>query len=88
MISEQFSRGGAGLGGGGTFISNDWAIMFAVFAAASMIFGNAGALLQTNVKRLLGYSSIAQAGNIAVGLAAVAAGRRPPPFGITGGISR
>ncbi len=63
-----------GLGGGGTFISGEWALMFGVFAAASMIFGNAGALLQTNVKRLLGYSSIAQAGNIAVGLAAVAAG--------------
>jgi NADH-quinone oxidoreductase subunit N len=63
-----------GLGGGGTFISGEWAIMFGIFAGASMIFGNAGALLQTNVKRLLGYSSIAQAGNIAVGLAAVAAG--------------
>jgi NADH-quinone oxidoreductase subunit N len=40
----------------------------------SMIFGNTAALVQTNAKRLLGYSSIAQAGNIAVGLAAVAAG--------------
>ena len=61
------------LGGGGTLIATDWAMLFAVAAAASMIFGNTGAILQTNVKRLLGYSSIAQAGNIAVGLAAVAA---------------
>ncbi|MEX2228818.1 MAG: NADH-quinone oxidoreductase subunit N [Dehalococcoidia bacterium] len=71
-----------GLGGGGTFIANEWAIMFGVFAAASMLFGNMGALLQTNVKRLLGYSSIAQAGNIAVGLAAVAAGSTLGPSGV------
>ncbi|TAJ19208.1 MAG: NADH-quinone oxidoreductase subunit N, partial [Dehalococcoidia bacterium] len=63
-----------GLGGGDTFISQDWGKMFAVFAALSMIVGNTGALVQTNAKRLLGYSSIAQAGNIAVGLAAVAVG--------------
>lgn len=72
----------AGLGGGDTFIAGEWALMFGVFAAASMIFGNAGALLQSNVKRLLGYSSIAQAGNIAVGLAAVAAGSTLGPSGV------
>ncbi len=63
-----------GLGGGDTFISQDWAIMFGVFAVASMLFGNIAALLQTDARRLLGYSSIAQAGNIGVGLAAVAMG--------------
>src|SRR5690606_27625010 len=71
-----------GLGGGDTFISEDWAIMFGVLAAISMTFGNAAAILQTNVKRLLGYSSIAQAGNIAVGLAAVAAGSTIGPSGV------
>jgi len=71
-----------GLGGGDTFISEDWAIMFGVLAAVSMTFGNAAAILQTNVKRLLGYSSIAQAGNIAVGLAAVAAGSTIGPSGV------
>lgn len=71
-----------GLGGGGTFIADEWAIMFGVFAAASMLFGNLGALMQSNVKRLLGYSSIAQAGNIAVGLAAVAAGSTLGPSGV------
>ncbi|MPZ98810.1 MAG: NADH-quinone oxidoreductase subunit NuoN [Dehalococcoidia bacterium] len=71
-----------GLGGGGTFISDDWAVMFGVLAAASMVFGNAGALLQTDVKRLLGYSSIAQAGNIGIGLAAVAAGSTIGPAGV------
>ena len=38
--------------------------------------------LQTNVKRLLAYSSIAQAGNIAVGLAAVAAGSTVGPSAV------
>ena len=71
-----------GLGGAGTFISNDWAALFAVLAGASMTFGNAAAILQTDVKRLLGYSSIAQAGNIAVGLAAVAAGSTIGPSGV------
>lgn len=63
-----------GLGGGDSFVAQDWAMMFAVFAAISMTFGNLAAIQQTDVKRLLGYSSIAQAGNIAVGLAAVVAG--------------
>ena len=72
----------SGLGGGGTVISNDWAVMFGVFAAISMTFGNVAAILQTDVKRLLGYSSIAQAGNIAVGLAAVAAGSTIGPSGV------
>jgi NADH-quinone oxidoreductase subunit N len=72
----------AGLGGPDTFIANDWAVMFGVFAAASMIFGNAAALVQTNAKRLLAYSSIAQAGNIAIGLAAVAAGSTLGPSAV------
>jgi NADH-quinone oxidoreductase subunit N len=71
-----------GLGGGDTFIAQDWAILFGVLAALSMLFGNTGAILQTNARRLLGYSSIAQAGNIAVGLAAVAAGSTLGPSGV------
>jgi len=71
-----------GLGGGDTFLSEDWAMFVAVLAGLSMIFGNTGAILQTNAKRLLGYSSIAQAGNIAVGFAAVAAGSTIGPSGV------
>ena len=71
-----------GLGGGGTLISQDWAMLFAVLAGVSMTFGNIAAILQTDVKRLLAYSSIAQAGNIAVGLAAVAAGSTLGPSGV------
>ncbi|HVP05571.1 MAG TPA: NADH-quinone oxidoreductase subunit N [Dehalococcoidia bacterium] len=54
-------------------ISSDWANMFAAIAAISMTLGNVMALVQTNVKRMLGYSSIAQAGTFLIGLAAVAA---------------
>ena len=41
-------------------------LIFAVIAAASMIAGNLLALLQSNVKRLLAYSSIAHLGYILV----------------------
>jgi len=71
-----------GLGGSETFISEDWAMMFGVLAVASMLFGNIAALVQTDVRRLLGYSSIAQAGNIAIGLAAVSAGSTLGPSGV------
>jgi NADH-quinone oxidoreductase subunit N len=54
-------------------ISNDWADIFAIVAAVSMFVGNVMALGQSNIKRLLGYSSIAQAGNFMVGLAAISA---------------
>jgi NADH-quinone oxidoreductase subunit N len=54
-------------------ISSDWANLFAVIAAISMTVGNLGALVQSNIKRMLAYSSIAQAGTFLIGLAAVAA---------------
>lgn len=41
-------------------------VIFAMMAVASMLAGNLLALLQTNVKRLLGYSSIAHFGYILV----------------------
>ncbi|HLE02559.1 MAG TPA: NADH-quinone oxidoreductase subunit N, partial [Dehalococcoidia bacterium] len=50
-------------------ISLDWAALFAILAAITMTVGNVLALVQTNIKRLLGYSSIAQAGYLLVGLA-------------------
>ncbi len=42
----------------------------AVLAAASMILGNIVAIAQTNIKRMLAYSSIAHAGYMLIGLAA------------------
>jgi NADH-quinone oxidoreductase subunit N len=54
-------------------ISSDWSNMFAAIAAISMTLGNVAAVMQGNIKRMLGYSSIAQAGTFLIGLAAVAA---------------
>jgi NADH-quinone oxidoreductase subunit N len=45
-----------------------WTILIAVLAAVTIIVGNLVAIPQTNIKRLLAYSSIAQAGYILVGL--------------------
>jgi len=51
--------------------SLDWGMIFAVLAAITMTLGNVVAIAQTNIKRMLGYSSIAQAGYLMIGLAAV-----------------
>jgi len=57
-------------------INQDWTNLFAVLAAVSMTVGNVMAIRQRNVKRLLGYSTIAQAGTILIGVAAtLAAGK-------------
>jgi NADH-quinone oxidoreductase subunit N len=47
-----------------------WTIALAVIAVASLAIGNFGALLQRNVKRMLAYSSIAQAGFMIIPIAA------------------
>ena len=47
----------------------NWGLIFAVLAAIGMTLGNIVAIPQTNIKRMLGYSSIAQAGYLMVGLA-------------------
>lgn len=47
-----------------------WSVALGILATASMIVGNFLALTQRNIKRLLAYSSIAQAGYILVGVAA------------------
>jgi NADH-quinone oxidoreductase subunit N len=56
---------------GASFLSDDWFKIFAVLAAVSMTLGNVMAIVQSDIKRMLGYSSIAQAGNFLVGLAAI-----------------
>jgi len=52
-----------------SWLSLDWGLIFAVLAAIGMTLGNVIAIPQTNIKRMLGYSSIAQAGYLMVGLA-------------------
>jgi NADH-quinone oxidoreductase subunit N len=68
----------------GSLITHEWAMLFAVLAAVSMTFGNVLAIQQKNIKRLFGYSSIAQAGNFMVGLAAVTAGLHGFSIGASG----
>ena len=53
------------------WLSQDWGLIFAVLSAIAMTLGNVAAIHQTNIKRMLGYSSIAQAGYLMVGLATV-----------------
>ncbi|KAA0210865.1 MAG: NADH-quinone oxidoreductase subunit N [Ignavibacteriaceae bacterium] len=48
----------------------DYRIIISVVSVLTMMFGNIIALAQTNIKRLLAYSSIASAGYLLVGLAA------------------
>jgi NADH-quinone oxidoreductase subunit N len=48
--------------------SGDWDGALAVLAAVSIVVGNVGALGQTSLKRLLGYSGVAQAGYMLGGL--------------------
>jgi len=45
----------------------DWVMVVAVLSALTMTVGNLVALSQTNIKRMLAYSSIAQAGYILIG---------------------
>ncbi len=51
-------------------MANDWAGVLWVLAALTMTVGNVTALLQSNIKRMLAYSSIAHAGYLLVGLVA------------------
>ncbi|NCO38285.1 MAG: NADH-quinone oxidoreductase subunit N [Armatimonadetes bacterium CG_4_10_14_3_um_filter_66_18] len=48
----------------------EWSLVIAVIATATMTIGNVVALVQTNIKRMLGYSTIAQVGYMLVGVAA------------------
>ena len=48
----------------------DWQQMFVVLAVASLAIGNLAAIAQTNLKRMLAYSTISQMGFIVLGLSA------------------
>lgn len=47
-----------------------WGLLVAVIGAVTLLYGNLAAIPQSNIKRLLGYSTIGQAGYLLVGLAA------------------
>jgi len=57
----------------GQSIPDFWVNLAAVMAVISMTLGNVVALVQRNIKRLLAYSSIAQAGYVLMGVAALKA---------------
>jgi NADH-quinone oxidoreductase subunit N len=50
-------------------LSSTYSMLIQLLAVMTMFFGNLVALVQTDVKRLFAYSSIAQAGYIAIGIA-------------------
>lgn len=58
----------------------DWQFAFTILAVVTMTFGNVVAVSQTSVKRMLAYSSLAQAGYIAMAFAVMT------PMALTGGI--
>jgi len=49
-------------------LANDWQQMLAVLAVASLLVGNLAAIAQTNLKRMLAFSTIAQMGFVLIGL--------------------
>lgn len=51
-------------------LADAWTALVALLAVTTMTFGNVAALSQTNIKRLLAHSSIAQAGYALIGVAA------------------
>jgi NADH-quinone oxidoreductase subunit N len=50
----------------------DWVMLLAVVAVASLTIGNFAAITQTNIKRMLAYSSISHVGYILLGIVAAA----------------
>jgi NADH-quinone oxidoreductase subunit N len=52
-------------------VAAHWEKLLVVLAAATILYGNLCALRQRNLKRLLGYSSIANAGYLLMGVAAM-----------------
>lgn len=70
-----------GLGG----LKADWSLLFLLIALVTLVLGNVVAIVQTNIKRMLAYSSIAHAGYALIGF--VAAGRAVGPSGSTPGLA-
>jgi len=65
----------------------EWYLAFAILAAITMTLGNLAACWQNNVRRILAYSSIAQAGYIAIGFVVVGAAYGSAPVTTFNGIA-
>lgn len=70
-----------GLGG----LKANWSAIFLLLCIATLVLGNVVALVQTNIKRMLAYSSIAHAGYALIGV--VAAGRLSGASGGASGVA-
>jgi len=55
-------------------MSAEWLRLFAALAVVTMTVGNLAALTQSNLKRMLAYSSVAHAGYLLIGVVAAGAG--------------
>ena len=49
----------------------DWRVLVAMLAAATMVLGNLAAIRQVNIKRMLAYSSVGQVGYLLLGVASL-----------------
>jgi NADH-quinone oxidoreductase subunit N len=68
-------------------VKANWDVMVGVLAIVTMIVGNVVALQQTNIKRMLAYSSIAQAGYILIALVVGASENAAAgEYALTGGL--
>ena len=63
--------------------ADDWQPALAALAVISIVVGNVGALGQDSLKRLLGYSGIAQAGYMLVGVVVATQSRARAPWSST-----
>jgi len=65
-------------------VKEHWVGLLGVVAVASMTVGNLAAITQTNIKRMLAYSSISHAGYILMGLVAAGTGLQGNQNGLKG----
>ena len=66
---------------GVSFLAHKLEAVITLLAILTLIFGNFAAIPQTNLKRLLGYSSIAHAGYLLIGLASLGSALAIPAIG-------
>jgi NADH-quinone oxidoreductase subunit N len=65
-------------------VTAQWTHLLIVISAVTILYGNLCAIPQRNIKRLLGYSSIAHAGYLLLGVCAMAANIKNPTAGGSG----
>jgi NADH-quinone oxidoreductase subunit N len=75
ILTRFFFTGMATPGAGAWDLTGsiDWPVVLMLVSALTMTVGNVAALTQTNLKRLLAYSSIAHAGYVMLGVVALSA---------------